>query len=699
MSTVLDDKWVKSAFWLSSENVEGGNSAIVNRIYSTSMQKATDTTLGGNFVINPLCQFTRYADLKHNVYSSKNGRGDSILIPDISRSNTTSANRSNGMGRVYSEKYDDNMQVVHFRMGYPQFNSLTSFYANYYSVPAASMARQGRAPGFFYTLGWTLGSVATIPAMPFIFAGKAMKFFLRRPASKYYYLKHSMLPYWSAVSSMVNGIAATMGIMPRPIYEGNRPLHEPDTGISQLDVNAYHKIIPSIYRKNGGIDVFAVAQRGQLLVNMRRDMLSDELNNLTSRDEVRDAFKKRLYGQDMENVYGIAAKATSTYEDYVNMWRKSEMLGKMEKEPTTDDEGNVSTDNTSMERVQRVDSGVIDRFVNAFDSERRMGSEFLSVRVDFTGTQTESFNNSAKEPSISGTINNISATARETRFSMFDGNLDSTGAVSAVVDSFKDFAMGAAQGFGVQGLAQLAGSAFVDIPKVWDSSSCDFNKLTLNIPLRSPYGDPLSRLQNLILPMCCFFAMSVPLATGKQSHTAPFLIEYFAQGRAHSRLAMVESLSMTRGVGDIGWNNSGGFLGVDIQLGLLDLTNAINMPLNPSYELSDRVIQAAGYGVGAASGWLAGGSPSNAGENGVAIASALLGSTYDDDNNYTDYLSILAGIPLEAEINGMRKWAVRLARQQAAFDDSYSPERAAMWAGETLFGEVVKAFSMATDRR
>lgn len=138
---------------------------------------------------------------------------------------------------------------------------------------------------------------------------------------------------------------------------------------------------------------------------------------------------------------------------------------------------------------------------------------------------------------------------------------------------------------------------------------------------------------------------------------------------------------------------------MDIQLGLLDLSNAINMPLNPSYELSDRVIQAAGYGVGAASGWLAGGSPSNAGENGVAIASALLGSTYDDDNNYTDYLSILAGIPLEAEINVVRKWAVRLARQQAAFDDSHSPERAAMWAGETLFGEVVKAFSMATDRR
>jgi hypothetical protein len=701
MDNILDDTWVKSAFWLPTDQVDGGNSAIVNRIYSTSMQKATDTTLGGNFVINPLPQFTRYADLKHNIFSNANGRGNTTLIPNVSRSNKTSSSSSNGMGRVYSEKYDDNMQVVHFRMGFPQFNSLTSFYANYYSIPAASMARSGRAPGFFYTLGYAVGSVATIPAMPFIFAGKVMKFFLRRPASKYYYLKHSMLPYWSAVSSMTNGIAATMGIMPRPLYEGNKALYEKDTGLEDGDIAGYHKLIPSIYRKNGGIDVFAVAQRGQLLVNMRRELLSEQLDKQTTREGVRETFKKIMYGDDMSNVYAAATKASSTYEDYMEAWRGSELLGKVATKVDADT-GEITIDegeSVGLEQVGRVDDGFFNRLGEAFKSERRMGSDFLSLRVDFTGTQTESFNNSAKEPSISGQINSISASARETRFSMFDGNIDGAGIIGGALGAFKDLASGLGEGFGVQGLAQLAGNAFVDIPKVWDSSSCDFNKLTLNIPLRSPYGDPLSRLQNLIFPMCCLFAMSVPLATGKQSHTAPFLIEYFAQGRAHSRLAMVESLTMTRGVGDIGWNNTGGFLGVDVQLGLLDLTNAINMPINPSMELSERVIQAAGYGTGAAISWFGGGNAGSGGESGAAVASALLGSTYDDDNNYSDYLAILAGTPLEAEINALRKWAVRLARQQAAFDDAHSPERMAMWAGETLVGEVAKAFSMATDRQ
>ena len=89
---------------------------------------------------------------------------------------------------------------------------------------------------------------------------------------------------------------------------------------------------------------------------------------------------------------------------------------------------------------------------------------------------------------------------------------------------------------------------------------------------------------------------------------------------------------------------------------------------------------------------------SGAGENGAAIASAMLGSVYDDDNNYTDYLAMLSGMPLEAEINTKRKWAVRLAREQAKFDDMKSPNRMAMWAQSGLIGDVIKAFSLSTDR-
>ena len=57
-TTTNDNSWVKSSFLLPANAILGDGGS-VRRIYSTSMQKATDTTLGGNFVLNPLPQFTR----------------------------------------------------------------------------------------------------------------------------------------------------------------------------------------------------------------------------------------------------------------------------------------------------------------------------------------------------------------------------------------------------------------------------------------------------------------------------------------------------------------------------------------------------------------------------------------------------------------------------------------------------------------
>ncbi|MNP88986.1 hypothetical protein D3C85_13800 [compost metagenome] len=694
MNNILDSDWVKSAFLLPADTTIGGNETIVNRIYSNSMQQAGDTTPGGCFIINPLAQFTRYADLKHNVYGNgTDSNGQNILIPRVSRINKTSPTSGNGMGRIYHEKFIENTQVVHFRCGLPEFNTMTSFYANYYSVPAASMARTGRAPGFFYNLGWALGSIVTIPLMPFVFAGKVIRFFLRRPASKYYYLKPTMYPYWTAVSSMVNGIAANMGVIPRPIYEGSKHLYNKEDGLDNEDIIGYHKLIPTIYRENGGLDVFAIAQRGQRLANARHAILRGKLKKESDPDKIKNIFKRYLYGQDLGRVYTELNNTTQpTLKAYADLWMNNSRMGKMEVEEAASNTENV-------ERTIRGDEGSESHgaYIDALLAEARMGSDFVSFRVDYTGTQSESFNNATKEPSIQGQINGISASARETRFALFDGAI--TGAAGMAVDAMKSFVAGGLQGMGIQGLAQLSGSAFVDIPKVWDSSSCDFNKLSLTIPLRSPYGDPVSRLQNLILPMCCLFAMGVPLATGKQSHTSPFLIEYFAQGRAHSRLAMIDSLSFTRGVGDVGWNNVGGFLGVDVTVGLIDLSNAINMPINPSFEFGEAVIQAAGYGIGGTGSFLGGGDFSAGGTAGSAVAQAMLGSTYDDDNNYTDYLSILAGLPLEAEINMARKWAVRLARKQAAMDDMTSPNRIAMWTMDSVPGELARILATSTERQ
>lgn len=688
-TTINDNSWVKSSFLLPAEAILGDGGS-VRRIYSTSMQKASDTTLGGNFILNPLPQFTRYTDLKHNTASAyNNGKGTSIDASRLPKSHTTSDKSSNGMGRVYSEKLDDNMQHVTFRCGVAEFNDLFSYYTNYYSVPAATMARTGRTAGFFYNLGWVLGSVASMPLQAFVFAGRALKFALNKPASKYYYMRPTMYPYWHAVSSMVNGIAANMGIMPRPIANRTAMLYDQSEKINSADITAYHNMMPSIYRESGGIDVFAVAQRGQRLVNARRDLLAKDLEDVSNRgsyDEVQNVMRRRLFGDDLRD--GRLNYTNPSLEAYADLWRSSEGMG------VTDG----SDLNDSYETVKR-GPGWWDKIKDATMSEARQGSEFVSFRVDYTGTQTESFSNSTKEPSISQTLNETSAKARETRFSAADGNIDSLGVAKTITSAFTGFINGGLSALKIDGLAQLAGSAFADIPKVYDSSSCDFNKTTFTIPLRSPYGDPVSRLQNLILPLCSLFAMAVPLSTGKQSYTSPFLVECFNQGRTHIRLGMIESLSVTRGVGDVGWSNQGHFLGCDVQITVVDLSSVMHMPLQAGFELTDKVIMGTGYLGAAGVAAVTGNDANAAGEQGAAIAAATIGSTYDDDNAYTDYLSILSGMPLEAEINTLRKWAVRLARQRAKFDDWRSPNRLAMSAMSGWTGDLIKAVSLSTDRQ
>lgn len=696
MDNTLDDSWVKSAFLLPADATIGGNEGVLNRIYSTSMQSAADTTLGGSFVLNPLAQWTRYADQKHNVFGYEDARGDNINLPNVSRSRATRQNSSNGMGRTYFEKIFNNMQTVHFRVGVPAFNSLSSFYSNYYSVPAATMARTGRSPGFFYSVGWAAGSVASIPLMPFILVGKAIKFFFKRPASKYYFLKPTMVPYWGAVSSMVNGIAANMGIMPRPFSPGSAPLHEESEQVTKDDIKEFHRLIPHIYREDGGFDVFRIAQRGQAIVNKRRERLNWELDQATSSEEIRKVFQERMYGKDLTEVFKIQGDSSKSYDEYAEIWYANPLAGSADSsEFLAGLDGKIDSSPGGVEKafeksLQGKPEGFLQSMMDILTVESQMASEYVSFRVDFTGSQSETFSNSTKEPSIKTNINSISAGARETRFSVFDGNLDGAGIFQKMAESVTDMMKGFGQGFGIQGLAQLGGSAFVDIPNVWDSSSADFNKLTLNIPLRSPYGDPMSRLQNLILPMSALFAMSVPLATGKQSHTSPFILEYFSHGRAHSRLAMVDSLTFTRGVGDVGWNNDGGFLGVDVQLGLVDLTNAVNMPLNPEFSLSDAALQGMGYAIGGIGTWAGGGDADTGGDIGAVAMSALLGSTYDDDNNYTDYLAILGGVPLSDHMNPARKWAIRLAKQQIKLDDLTSSARAGMVASDNIIGETVK---------
>ena len=63
------------------------------------------------------------------------------------------------------------------------------------------------------------------------------------------------------------------------------------------------------------------------------------------------------------------------------------------------------------------------------------------------------------------------------------------------------FAEGLAQSVGLGGLMALTGRGFVDIPKMWESSSVSMPSMNYTIELRSPYGNKMSLFQNIYVPL------------------------------------------------------------------------------------------------------------------------------------------------------------------------------------------------------
>lgn len=660
-----DSEWIRQCFLL-PEHAYADVATAARRIYTTADQKFTDTTLGGNWALNALPQFTRHADQKRKgIYSG-----------------------SMGMGLFYSEIIDDNAQLIHVRLGMPKFNSLYRFFSNFYSAQAGSLARTGRAGGAFFQLGKVVGTVVSLPLWPLSFAGSAIRFFADRPATTYYSLSPKMPLYWNAFATMVNGVAVNLGVIPRVWTDQQASLFDPDTRFRSDDVARFHKLLPGVIRRDGGFDIYAVANRAQRLANAYYEAMENETNKVGNPEQLTAAMRRMA----TTNVAALDPGKNSL-EDYLKEYLDSPEGFKDENNP-------VSGEFMDVDKRER---SYLESISDFFMGEARMGSDFVTWRVDHTGVQTESFNSSVKEAGITGTINSMSGEARSKRFNFADGNIDSAGITQWAADAARQFMTGIAVKFDMQGIAALAGNAFVDIPQVWDTSSADVNRSTFTIPLRSPYGHDYSRMVNLLIPMCGLLCMALPISTGAQSWSSPFILELFNKGRTRIRTGIVDSISVQRGVGDVGWTPDGKFLGVDVTLSIIDLSQVVHMPINASLDPLEQAwkVAAAGVGSGVATVANALGADLNVQAVGTgtgAAAASILRSSYTEDNLLSDMMTVWGSLPMEAQVNSLRKLRLNLTRQMADAEQWKSPAHLVNWAMGGISGDLLKAISLRTNR-
>ena len=676
-----DSKWIRRAFMLDGKNLD--DNVKKWRTYSNVFNKFTNTSLGGNFAINNPPGYTQYADIM----------SPGVSINDYKHKSYGESN-STGMGRYYSEAIDDQAQLLHLRFGTPRYQGLVSFFTSFFSYEAGMLAREGRVSWSYY-IAKSAVTIVTLPIQlaitTFSSIGTAWNFFTGTPSSKYYYMVQSMGPYWNRVNMIVNQLAVHFGIA--PLVYGNLGAEAggktPQTDVSEADeTDEYRKFAarayPGIFNENGQIDVRLVANRARRLQNARYAQLEQIGLKAKNPAEVAKLFADYIANTkvtdpgdvDMRSYLKQFHEGPLGSTDYAATDDLSDKINSMDmngtdtsssgttdtstSDGTTMGEGESSTSTpaaaksvTELKNLTKADPlskrmpaddngnenlvvGFLSKMKQATRADIGEGSQFVTFKVDYTGATGESFTNSFEEPAISSTLNQISNAARQVRFTLSDGN---TGfdVLDGITNSIRSFAASTLDGLYIGGLLALAGNANVDIPKAWSSSGTQFPSMSYSMELRTWCGNKYGQFMNLAIPLAMLLAGALPISTGPQSYTQPFLCEAYCKGRAQTRLGMFESLSIQRYTGTMGSNNEHQALGYDINFTIADLNTLLHMPIDSGFNIREP-----------------------------------LKMIMDNDNAFKDYCAVLGSASLADQIYTSRKLAIRLTQAKLRIDSFWS---------------------------
>lgn len=582
-----DDQWLRRAFVLpSSTNILGDDTPSIdpkdmaNYNFSSASLKFTNTSLGGNFHINPPPSYTPYADVPHTgIRSNAQEMGLGYMSGDV------------GMGPFYSESIDDNSHVIHLQFGVAQYNSLTQFFSGFYNADMGTMAKTGRLTDtmlntFMKAAGGIVGFIIAplfIIPMGIMFFGTAAKYFMNYPVSKFFNLKVSMELYWNAVTQLVNQFSTNLGLTN---YFDEQEKTKVAGSVQTPNYSLLQNFLPGIFSKNGTIDVYAMANQA------KRMQMKHEKIFLNLIENQGDGDFQQLIGAFHGEVTNLKKNATPvlgrTLEGFLTDYSKQDIISRKkegDKESSIEQDFKTPKDSDTTQTVADAVNGVDYKAIPEKESLYNYalanyadGSDWVSFRVDYTGTVQESFSNTTAPSALAQRLNSASSAARDI------SNTLSGGVVGGAVDAVMSMVKSAASVVNLDGLFALG--SFVDIPDHWDASSASFNKSTYTMTLGTPYGNPVSQLFSIYIPLAMLLAGALPLATGKQSYTSPFLCQLIDKGRTITRCGIIDSLSISRGTSNLGFDKEGRAMQIEVSFSVKDLSSIMSVPIQPGFSLS-----------------------------------------------------------------------------------------------------------------
>ena len=583
----------------SMTSIEDGTERITKSIttdqevnYYFNYPNFSDTRVGCNDAINPYWQFNRDDDICPPPLIPQAVKTDKNFSTRSSRY-VREINHAAGMGRVYADVYDSQQQIVWFEAGIPKFTNIISYYRDAMDANVAAVMNNGDLS----LLGKLLSGLFKVTAFV-VTAGLCSTLYISRwmdrtvdeRITKYYSFSSTMSIYYAMVNSMLQYTAVSMGLHPLTL-NSHTGIQMGKNMIEKLDANPNEKkydVYDTITEERDGREETHIEKSE---ISVKQHASSSELRKANGIPELLkdgvDIFKimnrkSRLIDQNkasftVEELLDIQASKNAQYADLF-----------LQEEPEveySEDQGWHFSDTVS------------DWWSTLKGSVMGSGN-YVGFKVERGVTPSESFTN---EAGPTGLADKINAEAKQKKDELDEFGQSKTGAFAAkLVNALKDSsdwkqtvtevakgaalagaasALSRAVGFDI-GTVLTTGNGFLEIPKVWKSSSMGARSYNLTFKLRSRYGDPVSIFQSIYIPLFLLIALSIPRATGSHSYTSPFIIRAYCKGMFHIPIGLVTSLSITRGRDEYGWSSQFLPLEVSVNMTIEDLSPQLFISMN-----------------------------------------------------------------------------------------------------------------------